>query len=119
MNASEIIEKSIRFEESMRDSAPASEKHFWDGWTAEAVRAGKPVVSVTVSCPGNGQKAVFVVHLLVKLPGGGYSSTSGTGHVEHVATRSAAWKNGLEGYARRLAAKLHGAELPVEFKHHV
>lgn len=118
MNAAEIIAQSIALEEAELAAAAPEDRHFWDGWSADLVRAGAPVVQVFATSPGLGKVTTFVVHLVVKLPNGTYSSTSLDGYVEKVATRTAARRNGCEGYARRLAAKLHG-DWPVEFKHHV
>lgn len=119
MNAAEIIAQSIAHEDAELAAAAPEDRHFWDGWSAEKVAQGTPVIQVFATSPGLGKVTTFVVHLVVKLPDGTYSSTQADGHVEKVATRTASRRNGCEGYARRLAAKLHGAEWPVEFKHHV
>lgn len=121
MNAAEIIAEAIRHEESERDAAPTDEKYFWDGWDADAVRAGRPVVYVTVQCPGTGSRARFVAQMMVELPGAkGYVGAGpDAAHVETVGTRAAARRNGLEGHAQRLATRLYGSQWPVVFKHHV
>lgn len=119
MNAAEIIAQSIAHEEAELAAAAPEDRHYWDGWDADMVRQGHPVVQVFATSPGLGHMTTFVVHLSVKCPNGTYSSVLPEPYVEKVATRTAARRNGCEGYARRLAAKLHGAEWPVEFKHHV
>lgn len=111
-----LIEEAIAFEEAERQVAPAEDQHFWDGWDPENVRQGEPVVTVTVSAPGLGRVSIFSVHLMIKGADGTYSLVR-DGHVERVNTRTAARRNGLEGYAQRLAAKLYGPEIPVEFSH--
>jgi hypothetical protein len=77
---------------------------------------GTPVVTVTVTAPGLGRTSIFSAHLMIKLPDGTYSQVR-DGEVERVHTRTAARRNGLKGYAERLAARLYGGDLPVEFKH--
>lgn len=119
MNAAEVIAASIAHEEAELAAAAPEDRHFWDGWDADQVRAGHPVVQVFATSPGLGRMTTFVVHLVVKCPNGTYSSVNTEPYVERVATRTAARRNGCEGYAQRLAAKVHGAEWPVEFKHHV
>ena len=118
MNAAEIIAQSIAHEEAELAAAAPEDRHFWDDWSAENVRAGHPVIQVFASAPGLGRMTTFVVHLSVKCPDGTYSSVNPEPYVEKVATRTAARRDGSEGYARRLAAKLHGA-WPVEYKFHV
>ena len=118
MNAAEIIAQSIAHETAELAAAVPEDRHFWDGWSAEKVAQGTPVIQVFATSPGLGKMTTFVVHLVVKLQDGTYSSVHADGHVEKVATRTAARRNGCEGYARRLAAKLHG-DWPVEYKHHV
>lgn len=113
-----LIEEAIAYEEAARDEAPAADRHFWDGWDRQIVRQGEPVITVTSSAPGLGHTSIFSVHLMIKAPNGTYSLVR-DGHVERVATRVAARRNGREGYACRLAAKLYGAGLPVEYKHQV
>lgn len=117
MNAAEIIAQSIALEESELAAAAPEDRHFWDGWSADLVRAGAPVIQVFATSPGLGKVTTLVVHLSVKLPTGGYSSVNAEPYMEKVSSRAASRRNGMEGYARRLAAKLHG-DWPVEFKHH-
>ena len=120
MNAAEIIAAAIAYEESERDAAPAEDKHYWANWDAELVRAGRPVVYVTSQCPGTGHQARFVVQLMVELPDSkGYAAVSGDIHVEKVSTQAARRRNGIGGYAARLAVKLYGHDLPFVYKHHV
>lgn len=118
MNATEIIAQSIAHESAELAAAAPEDRHFWDGWSAEKVQQGTPVIQVFASAPGLGRMTTFVVHLVVKLQDGTYSSVLPEPHVEKVATRTAARRNGSEGYARRLAAKLHG-DWPVEYKFHI
>lgn len=112
----ELIEECIAYETAERDDAPAEDKHYWDGWSEDDMRQGTPVVRVTVTAPGLGRVSTFVAHLMIKGASGKFGSVR-DGHMEKVATRKAAWKDGLEGHARRLAAKLYGAEIRMEFKH--
>lgn len=111
-----LINEAIAYEEGERDAAPAEDRHFWDGWDPEKTRQGTPVVTVHVQAPGLGKVSIFSAHLMIKAQDGTYSLVR-EGYTERVATRSAARRNGLEGYAHRLAAKLYGAGLPVEYKH--
>lgn len=112
----ELIAECIAYETAERDAAAADEKHFWDGWSEEDMLAGAPFVSVTVSAPGLGRVSTFVAHLMIRGASGKCGSVR-DGHMEKVATRAAARRNGLEGHAKRLAAKLYGPGIPVEFKH--
>lgn len=112
----DLIEESIAFELAARDEAPADERHFWDGYNPEDIRKGAPVITVTVTAPGLGKTSTFVAHLMIKTLDGAYSLVR-DGHVERVATATAARRNGLDGYANRLAVKLYGPGIPVEFKH--
>lgn len=119
MNASTaaaLIEESIAFELAGLAAADDCDKHFWDDYDPEKVRTGTPVATVTVTAPGLGRQSIFSAHLMIKTPDGKYSCVR-EGHVERVATRTAARRNGLEGYATRLAAKLYDAGIPIEFKH--
>lgn len=118
MDRTALIEESIRFELAERDAAPAEDKHFWNEYDPEKIRQGEPVITVHSSAPGLGRTSIFSVHLMIKTPDGKYSLVR-DGHVERVATRAAARRNGLEGYAQRLAVKLYGAGIPVEYKHSV
>lgn len=111
-----LIEESIAYETAEFEAADQCDKHFWDDYDPAKIRTGTPVVTVTVSAPGLGRTSIFSAHLMIKTPDGKYSCVR-DGHVERVATRSAARRNGLEGYAKRLAAKLYGAHIPMEFKH--
>jgi len=116
--AAEIIAQSIAHESAELAAAAPEDRHYWDGWSPEKVRQGTPVIQVFATSPGLGRVTTLVVHLSVKLPDGTYSSVHPEPYVEKVNSRVASRRNGTEGYARRLAAKLHG-EWPVEFKHHV
>lgn len=116
-NAKALIEECIAYETAERDAAPADEKHYWDGWSAEDMRAGTPVAKVNASSPGLGRVTTFTVHLMIKGASGKYGSVRDV-HMVKVPTRKAAWKNGLEGYAQRLAATI-APGVPVEYKHHV
>jgi hypothetical protein len=119
MNAAEIIEQAIKFELAELAAAAPEDRHFWDGFDPELVRAGRPVVYVTSTCPGTGHQAWFVVQLMVELPDGkGYAAVSGEPYMEKVPTQIARRRNGIGGYAARLAVKLHGHELPFVYKHH-
>lgn len=69
---------------------------------------------VTRTGPGLGHTSIFVAHVMIKMQDGTFASID-EGTVERVATRKAAWKNGLEGYAHRLAATL-APGLPVIYK---
>lgn len=111
-----LINEAIAYEEAERDAAPAEDRHFWNDWDPEKVRQGTPVVTVNVQAPGLGQVSIFSAHLMIKAQDGTYSLVR-DGYTERVSTRTAARRNGLEGYAGRLAAKLYGAGLPVEYKH--
>lgn len=111
-----LIAEAIAYEMAEFDAAPAEDRHFWDGWDAEKVRQGQPVVTVHSQAPGLGRTSIFSAHLMIKAQDGTYSLVR-DGYTERVATRAAARRDGLEGYARRLAAKLYGAGLPVEYKH--
>jgi hypothetical protein len=120
MNAAEIIAQAIAYEESERAAAPAEDQHYWADWDAELVRAGRPVVYATSQCPGTGHRARFVLQVMVELPDGkGYVGAGPDIHVEHVPTQIASRRNGLGGYAARLAVKLYGKGLPLVYKHHV
>jgi hypothetical protein len=112
----ELIAECIAYETAERDAAAADEKHYWDEWSEEDMLAGTPFVSVTVTAPGLGRESCFVAHLMIRGASGKCGSVR-DGHMEKVATRKAAWRDGLDGYAKRLAAKLYGPGIPVEFKH--
>ena len=114
--AAALIEESIAYELAELAAADECDKHFWNDYDPAKIRTGTPVVTVTVSAPGLGRTSIFSAHLMIKTPDGQYSLVR-EGHVDRVATRAAARRNGLKGYAQRLAAKLYGPGLPVEFKH--
>lgn len=112
----ELIAECIAYETTERDAAPAEDKHYWNGWSEDDMRAGTPVARVNVVCPGLGRTATFTANLLIRGASGKCGSVRDV-HMVKVATSVAARRNGLDGYARRLAAKLYGADIPVEFKH--
>lgn len=113
----DLISQCIAYETAERDAAPADEKHYWDGWNEDDIRQGTPVVRVNAAAPGLGKITTFTVHLMIKGASGKYGSVRDV-HMEKVSTSKAAWKNGLEGYAQRLAAKI-APGVPVEYKHFV
>lgn len=110
-----LIEECIAYEIAERDAADADEKHYWDGWSEEDMRAGAPFVQVNAVAPGLGRVTRFTVHLMIRGASGKCGSVRDI-YMEKVATGAAARRNGLEGYAERLAAKVCGADVPVEFK---
>lgn len=112
----ELIAEAIAYNESELADCEPEFRHFWDGWNPETVKAGTPVVTVVRTAPGLGRTSIFSVHLMIKLPDGKYVSVR-DGHVDRVSTGFAARRNGLDGYAVRLAAKLYGAHIPVEIKY--
>ena len=114
--AAALIAESIAYEEAGRDAADACDKHFWDGWDAELVRQGTPVVLINASAPGLGKVTIFTYALCIALPNGTYSSVRDP-FTERVSTAKAARYNGREGYATRRAATLYGADVPVKYKH--
>lgn len=114
--AAALIEECIAYETAGRDAAPAEDKHYWDGWSEEDMRAGTPVVLVNVSAPGLGRISTFTYNLMIRGASGKHGSVRDV-YMEKVPTRKAAWRNGLEGYAHQRAAALYGADIPVVFKH--
>lgn len=111
----DLINECIAYETAERDAAPAEDKHYWDGWTDEDMRQGTPVVRVNAQAPGLGRITTFTAHLMIKGASGKYGSVRDV-HMVKVPTSKAAWKNGLEGYAKRLAATI-APGVPVEYKH--
>jgi hypothetical protein len=116
VNAAALIEECIAYETAERDAAHPDEKHYWDGWNEEDMRAGTPTVLVNAQSPGLGRITRLTVHLMIKGASGKCGSVRNV-YMEQVSTSAAARRNGLEGYAHRLVAKLYGPGLPVAFKH--
>lgn len=110
----DLINECIAYNEAELAAADPQDRHFWDGWDREKIQSGEPVVYVTRTAPGLGHTSIFVAHIMIEMQDGTYASI-GDGTVERVPTRKAAWKNGLEGYANRLAATV-GPGLRVIYK---
>ena len=111
----QLIEECITYEETERDAADACDRHFWDGWDANLVRQGSPMVRATVSAPGLGKTSIFTYMLVIALPNGTYASVREP-VTERVATARAARYDGREGYARRRAVKVFGVDAPVDYQ---
>jgi hypothetical protein len=110
-----LIEECIAYETAERDAAPADEKHYWNEWSEEDMRAGTPFVLVNAQSPGLGRVTRFTAHLMIRGASGKCGSVRDI-HMEKVSTGAAARRNGLDGYAERLAAKVYGPGIPVEYK---
>lgn len=118
-NEAALIESAVKNEEWMRDTAPAADRHFWTGWTPEAVRAGRVIATVTTSARGDGRTAVITARLIVQgADGTALAYVPDTETTERVSSRDTRRAGGLEAYALKLAAKLYGADVPVKTKHH-
>lgn len=116
LTSAEIIEAAIRNEEkAMLAATPAERAEFWCEWDAEAVRLGTVYAHVTTEAPGNGHVTRVTARLLVRDADGRALASAPFEHFEKVSTRAISRRNGTEGYAHRLAAKLYGAEVPVKY----
>lgn len=116
----EMIEAAIAHEEWMRDQAPESDKHFWDGWSADAVRTGKPTVTVTTSARGTGHMVVVTSRIIVfSQDGQPLAYVPDTEKTDRVPARDVRRAGGLDAYAAKLAATRYGADLPVKTHHQV
>lgn len=113
-----LIESAIKHEEWCRDQASVEEKHFWDGWSAEAVRAGHVVATVTTSARGTGHVVIVTRRLMVMSEEGKtLAYVPDTEQSTRVASRNIRQAGGLDAYARRLVTSEYGAEFPVKARH--
>lgn len=120
MTTAEIIAAAIAHEEKARDEAtPAERAEFWGDWDADAVRQGTVYAHVITEAPGLGKVTRVVARLLVRGADGKALASTPFEHFEKVSTRTISRRNGTEGYARRLAAKLFGADVEVKYTNHV
>ena len=120
LTTAELIELAIKNEEWARANASAGDLHFWDGWDADAVRAGHLVATVTTSAPGLGYKVIVTSCLVVKLADGtSVATVPDTEDVHRVDSRQVRREAGsLAQYAVKRAHKLYGTAYPVKTKHH-
>lgn len=119
MDTAKMIEAAIANEEWARDTASAEDKHFWDGWSADAVRAGRVIATVTTSARGTGHQVLVTRRLVVQgADGAVLAYVPDTEANERVPARDVRRAGGLEAYARRLVVKAYGADVPVKATHH-
>lgn len=117
-NIAEIIESAIQHEEWMRDNASVEDGHFWDGWDADAVRAGRLVATVTTSARGDGHIVIVTRRLIVmSSEGKALAYVPDTEQTSRVAARNIRQAGGLEAYARRLATSEYGPDVEVKATH--
>jgi hypothetical protein len=118
MNTTALIESAIKHEEWCFEQARPEDKHFWDGWSADAVRAGHVVATVTTSARGTGHVVIVTRRLMVMSPEGkALAYVPGTEQTTRVASRNIRQAGGLDAYARRLVTSEYGAEFPVKANH--
>jgi len=119
MDHAKLIEAAIENETRARDTAAPEDRHFWGGWTPEAVRAGYLRASVFTSAPGQGHTVIVTRVLMVCSDAGeGLATVPDTQAVERVNARVIHRAGGLEAYARKVATSAYGAGVPVKVRHY-